>query len=348
MKKFTALSHAIITLLFLSKSLPVLAEEPQAATNGTPENPVTPTDSTTNESAPVPTPATQSNAEYVIPQPQASRLDALKTSLMLRQLNHQIQTLEANGEPFLTLYRTSMTSDTQGCILLLHSDNEHPDWPDAIAPLRNAMPEYSWCTLSIDVPDIIKRADPIKINTSTSNDASTADNTQPTSAELPNQALVFGRIDAAIAYAKTQNIEQFSFLGYGTGASYALSFLAANQDAGNALILIDIESPANSPSYEMAQKIRQVPQPILDYYVSSTRSDQFAMWRKQAANQRTEKRGDFIQLDALPDRVTGKDSKQLLVQRVRGFLKQNTDQINQQKTLPSVKKGLFYESPINN
>ena len=348
MKKFNALSHAIITLLFLSKNLPVLAEEPQAATNGTQEKPATPTESTTNESTPAPNTSTQNNAEYAIPQPQASRLNALKTSLMLRQLNHQILTLEANSEPFLTLYRRSMTSDTQGCILLLHSDNEHPDWPDAIAPLRNALPEYSWCTLSIDVPDIIKRADPIKINTSTPNDASIADNTQPTSAELPNQAVVFGRIDAAIAYAKTQNIEQFSFLGYGTGASYALSFLAANQGAGNALILIDIESPAGSSSYEMAQKIRQVPQPILDYYVSSTRSDQFAMWRKQAANQRAEKRGDFIQLDALPDRVTGKDSKQLLIQRVRGFLKQNTDQINQQKTLPSVKKGLFYESPINN
>ena len=347
MKKFTALSHAIITLLFLSKNLPVLAEEPQAATNGTPETPSTPTEPPANESSSTQNSSTQSNAEYVIPQPQASRLDALKTSLMLRQLNHQIQTLEANSEPFLTLYRTSMTSDTQGCIILLHSDNEHPDWPDAIAPLRNAMPEYSWCTLSIDVPDIIKRATPIKINSSTKNDASATDNTQPTSAELPNQAMVFGRIEAAIAYAKTQNIEQFSFLGYGTGAGYALSFLAANQDAGNALILIDIESPANLSDYEMAQKIRQVSQPILDYYVSTTRSDQFATWRQQAANQRTQKTGDYIQIDAIPDRVTGKDSKQLLIQRVRGFLKQNTSQITQQKALPRVKKGLFYESPIN-
>lgn len=338
MKKFTALSHAIMTLLFLSKSLTVLAEEPQAANEGTPETPSTQTESTPSENTP-----TGKNSEYVVPQPQASRIDALKTSLMLRKLNHQIQTLEANGEPFLVLYSAAITSDTQGCVILLHSDNEHPDWPDAIAPIRDAMPEYSWCTLSIEVPDIIKRAGPVKPNTG---DASSVNNAQPTSAELPNQAMVFARIEATIAYAETQNIEQFSFLGYGTGASYALSYLAANQSAGKALMLINIESPANISPYEMAQTIRQVPQPILDYYVSTSGSDQFALWRKQAANQRVEKQGDFIQLDALPDRVTGKNSKRLLVQRVRGFLKQNTDQINQQKTLPNVKKGLFYESPV--
>jgi hypothetical protein len=225
---------------------------------------------------------------------------------------------------------------------MLHSDNEHPDWPDAIAPLRDAMPEYSWCTLSIEVPDIIKRAEPVKITTPP------ATNTQPSSAELPNQAMVFARIQAAINNAQTQDVNQFAFLGYGTGASYALSFLAANPSSGEALALIDIEAPPNLSDYEVAQEIRQVSLPILDYYVNKTGRDQFAVWRKQAANQRADKIGDFTQIDALPDRVTGKNSKQLLIQRVRGFLKQNTSQISQRKSLPSPKKGLFYESPVNN
>lgn len=328
MKKFTAPLYVIIALLSLSTNTALFAEEPQASPSGTP--------------APQPTTPAENAKEYIIPKPQASRIDALKTSLTIRRLEHQIQTLEASGESFLTLYRPSLTSSTQGCVILLHSDNEHPDWPDAIAPLRDAMPEYSWCTLSIEVPDIIKRAEPVKIA------APPTGTTQPSQVELPNQAMVFARIQAAINSAQTEGANQFAFLGYGTGASYALGFLAANPNSGEALALIDIESPPNLSDYEMAQQIRQVSQPILDYYVDKTGNDQFALWRKQAANQRVDKIGDFTQIDALPDRVTGKNSKQLLIQRVRGFLKQHTSQRNQRKPLPSTKKGLFYESPINN
>ncbi|MGB0782945.1 MAG: DUF3530 family protein [Marinomonas sp.] len=323
MKKIT-LPFTIIALLSLS-SFSLLAEESQ------------PTSSDTNSQSTPP----ESNNEYVVPKPQLSRIDALKSSLTLRHLDHQIQTLDANGETFLTLYSPSLTSSTQGCVILLHSDNEHPDWPDAIAPLRAALPKYSWCTLSIEVPDIIKRASPVQVSLE---DAATE--TSPI--ELPNQTLVFARIQAAIEKAKTEGVEQFAFLGYKTGASYALAFLASNASAGSALALIDIEPTPNLSEYETAQLIRQITQPVLDYYVNNVGSEQFAMWRKQAANQRAEKKGDYIQLDSIPDRVTGKNGKQLLIQRVRGFLKQNTRQINQRSTLPSAKKGLFYESPISN
>ncbi|MDE8603943.1 DUF3530 family protein [Marinomonas sp. RSW2] len=329
MKKNNALLNIIIVLLSLNTSATLWAEEPKA----TPDN----------NTATTPTPETNSadKKDYITPAPQTSRIEALKASLSIRRLGHQIQPLEANGEPFLTLYRPSITSSTQGCIIMLHSDNEHPDWPDAIAPLRNALPAHSWCTLSIEVPDIIKRAAPVKTEAPT-----TENNQQPI--EPPNQTEVFARIQATINKAKTENIERFVFLGYKTGASYALSFLANNQASGEALVLIDIDAPPNLSNYEMAQQIRRVSQPILDYYVNNNAgSDQFATWRKQAANQRTANRSGYIQLDALPDRATGKDSKQLLIQRVRGFLKQNTRQILQKKPLPRVKKGLFYESPIN-
>lgn len=329
MNKFTALRHIITVLLTLSINTALFAEESQATPSNSPTTP--------SQTAPA-----ENTKEYIIPKPQSSRIEALKTSLAIRRLEHQIKTLEANGEPFLTLYRAALTSSTQGCVIMLHSDNEHPDWPDAIAPLRNAMPEHSWCTFAIEVPDIIKRAEPVKTTTPT------ADNTQQPAAELPNQALVFARIQATIDDAQAQDVSQFAFLGYGTGASYALGFLAANPSAGKALALIDIESPPNLSDYEVAQKIRQVSLPILDYYVNKTGNNQFAIWRKQAANQRTDKNTDFIQVDALPDRVNGRNSKPLLIQRVRGFLKQYTSQINQRKALPSAKKGLFYESPINN
>ncbi|MEP0073914.1 MAG: DUF3530 family protein [Marinomonas sp.] len=318
MKKNTALFNILLTLLFLSACSLSLAET-SSSTNGTPDD--------------------QEDRSYIIPTPQVSRISALETSLRIRHLTHQIDTLEANGEPFLTLYQPSLTSSTQGCVIILHSDNEHPDWPDAVAPLRNALPEHSWCTISIEVPDIIKRAKAISTQITAQEDSAQA-------VELPNQDLVFARILATIAKAQSNEIEEFTLLGYKTGAAYALNFLANNPDTASALMLIDIETPATTNHYNLAQQIRGIPQPILDYYVNNhAGSNPFAIWRKQAANQREEAVGDFIQLDAVPDRVTGKKSKQLLVQRVRGFLKQNTSQIDQRKTLPNVKKGLFYESP---
>ncbi|MDP5057008.1 MAG: alpha/beta hydrolase family protein [Marinomonas hwangdonensis] len=322
----TPLTTILSLLVCFGLSTTLLAEEPQATPNT-----ATTTEPPTNTVA-------ENNQDYVIPRPQSARIEALKSSLERRRLSHEIQNLEANGTDFLVLNKASMTDSTQGCVILLHADNEHPDWPDAIAPLRNALPEFSWCTLSMEVPDIIKRGEPIKLATQ-EEDAQPADS-------LPNQDEVFARIQATIAQARSENIEQFVLLGYKTGAGYALSFLQQNQTAGMALVLIDIEPTIGISHYDLAQKIRQVAQPTLDYAVQNQAADiQFAAWRKQAANQRTQKNGEYIQLNATPDRVNGNDSKPLLIQRVRGFLKQHTSQITQRKSLPSVNKGLFYTSP---
>lgn len=332
MKKNTALLNIFITFTLLSACTLSFAEDSAAETEAV--------DNSTAIQNPIAEDDNSVDKVYVIPTPQASRISALETSLSLRHLTHQIDRLEANEEAFLTLHKSSLTNSTQGCVIILHSDNEHPDWPDAVAPLRDALPEYSWCTISIEVPDITKRAEPVRTEIT----IPAENNLQLL--ELPNQEMVFARIAATINKFQTEDVTQFTVLGYKTGAAYALNFLASNQTTATALMIIDVETPTSVSNYSLAQQIRKIPQPILDYYVSSNAgSEQFATWRKQAANQRTEVRGEFIQLDALSDRVTGKNSKQLLIQRVRGFLKQNTSQINQRKPLPNVKKGLFYESP---
>ncbi|BFM50830.1 DUF3530 family protein [Marinomonas sp. THO17] len=277
------------------------------------------------------TPAT----EYVTPQPQAERIAALEDSLKERQLEHQIQSLEASGGSFLALYQDAMTSSTQGCVILLHSDNEHPDWPDAIAPLRDKLPEYSWCTIAIEVPDIVKRGQ-------TTPKTLTTDSETTETITLANQDIVFARIQAAMTLAQNNGVDYFALAGYRTGASYALVFLAQNPTLANALALIDIQAPPNISAYQIAQFISSVPQAILDYYLSRpNRNNLFANWRKQAAAKRQTVNGEFIQKDAIPDRARGQDSQALLVQRVRGFLKQNTKQITQRRPLPQVNKGLF-------
>ncbi|MCB5161022.1 DUF3530 family protein [Marinomonas algarum] len=304
------------------------------------------------------------NNDYVMPQPQQTRISALKKSLANRQIDHQIQNLNAGDDRFLTLYQPPYTATNQGCVVILHADNQHPDWPDVIAPLRNALPNYSWCTLSVEIPDIIQRAqavisspsaeqadteqteaNPIE-NTTNTDDGSRTSNDVPLD-ELPNQDLVFGRLQATLDQAQAQDIEQFVLLGYQTGASYALAFLAENPDTAQALIMIDVDVPENRDRqgmtrYRLAQRIRQVNQPTLDYYASKSGSEQFARWRQQAANQRGADGRHYQQWNALPTPISSHENKATLVQTVRGFLKQNTEQVDQKNTLPSAEKGLFY------
>lgn len=279
-----------------------------------------------------------SNNTRSIPMPQMTRIQALEDNLRQNQLSHQINILQASGSPFLTLYRRSLTSDSEGCAILLHSDNEHPDWPTAIAPLRNNLPKYSWCTISIEIPDIVKLAEPVQ--------ATPANTPPPATLTLPNQALVFARIQAAITDVQKKNYQNVVLIGYGTGAAYAMHFLAQNKTSGEALVLIDIQAPLSIDEYNLAQDLSLIEHPIFDYYYDrDANAHRFAVWRKQAANQRKGDTGALVQLDAIEESKGVIDGKMLLVQRVRGFLKQYTTQVDQRKKLPVYKKGLFYESP---
>lgn len=276
---------------------------------------------------------TSDTANYVQPKPQAERIEALRQQLLKRGLGQQIQTLEASDESFLALYQAAVSRDTIGCVILLPADNEHPDWPHTIAPLRNGLPEYGWCTLSIELPDIIKRAQAVSSDSDNSAPAET------TGLVLKEQATIFARIQASIDFAKQNNAQSIVLVGDKTGASYALNFLAQTANAANALVMIDIETPAGSSDYELAQQLKSISVPVLDFY-SPIRSKNFALWRKQASNQNPQ----AAPYQAIESSLADIDdtNQQQLVQRVRGFLKQNTAQIEQRKSLPQVTKGLFY------
>lgn len=268
----------------------------------------------------------------VIPNPEQARIKALKEELKQNHLTHQINLLEAQGVSFLTLYRQALTGDSQGCVVLLPANHQHPDWPSVISPLRNLLPKYSWCTLSIELPDIPQ-------HTKTTQ-------TTGSKQQLPNQAIVFARIQEAISDAKTKGHTKFVFLGYGSGAAYAMHFLAENKAQGDALVLINIASSYSINDYDLAQDLQKIEQPVLDYYRDNTHeSIRFAMWRKQAANQSNSEKDRFIQLDSMTRTRGITDNQDQIIQRVRGFLKQYTQQSEQQKSLPEYKKGLFYQSP---
>ncbi len=291
--------------------------------------------------APASPPVTgEANEQRVMPSAQQTRINGLIERLSTNRA-HEIETIEANGESFLGLFEESASGDPQGCLLMLHNDHGHPDWPQVISPLRHSLPEHSWCTLSIEIPDVEDRA------ALTTPEVANLDGDN-TSVALPNEETVFARINAAQQRIREKGYNQVAYLGYRTGAAYALRYAAENNISGQALILIEPRTIAPMTDFQFSQEIRRLRLSVLDYYFDRTyRAHQFARMRESAANKRTVRNQNYVQINAVPDARYDATGDKRLEQRVWGFLKQNTVQRNQRKELPEFEKSLFFDSPLD-
>lgn len=65
----------------------------------------------------------------------------------------EIIILEAGDEAFIGLWRPANVAEPKGLVILLPGEGETADWPRGIGPLRRALPDHSWHTLSISLPD---------------------------------------------------------------------------------------------------------------------------------------------------------------------------------------------------
>lgn len=351
----------ILGLLSLSHSF-VWAEDPPATT----------TDANASGTSDANTPSGSSNKERVMPTPQETRIAGLIAQLSGNQAQ-QIEQMSAENDTFLGLFRESETGDPQGCVIILHGDHGHPDWPQVVAPLRDKLPSHSWCTLSIEVPDMLGRAATVPnathaaksatpSDTGAAPDAPQSDTTPPANDTnstsvagtpvvmdtLPNESQVFARIDAAANLIKEKGYTQVAYLGYRTGAAYALRYAAEKGITSQALMLIEPRTSAPITEYQLAQTIQTLKLPVLDYYFNRTFMDaRFAGYRQAAANKRSNRKVAYTQIDALPDARFDPSGNKRLTQRVWGFLKQNTNQQGQRKELPEFEKELFYKSPVD-
>lgn len=107
---------------------------------------------------------TEENAEEQQPEPlrhlpsitdkrSASLLDHM--TLMSRE--DEVVTLSSLEETFYGLYLPQASGQPQGGILILHDEQQHGHWPDIIGPLREYLPLFGWSTLTIELPDQLKR-----------------------------------------------------------------------------------------------------------------------------------------------------------------------------------------------
>lgn len=114
-------------------------------------------------------------------------------------------TLTAAGHDFLGIYTESVTEPALGAAIILHGRGTHPDWAQVAGPLRIALPEQGWSTLSLQMPVLAK-------------DASFYDY-EPVFPEAGP------RIDAGITYLKEQGIERIALIAHSCSVHMSMAWL---------------------------------------------------------------------------------------------------------------------------
>ncbi|HWH86586.1 MAG TPA: alpha/beta hydrolase family protein [Pseudomonas sp.] len=292
-------------------------------------------------------PAAEKPAER---QPLLERSQEEAAALQRKLPAQEQQQLQAGSDTFLALWRPANTAEPKGAVIIVPGAGETADWPQAIGPLRRKLPDAQWSSLSITLPDlqgdaiaprVVEPAAAAKAPETGSKDATTAQPIEQAAggeAEVAEQAVaetseeqakadaerIFGRIDAAIAYAEQQSARSIVVIGHGTGAYWAARFLSERQTPQvEKLVMVDAQTPAKAlpPLAELTPTLKL---PTADiFYMDKALDRNAALERMQASKRLKTSAFSQVALQVLPDK---KAEQEQLFRRVRGWLNpQNTD-----------------------
>ena len=258
------------------------------------------------------------------------------------------QQLQAASETFLALWKPANTADPKGAVIIVPGAGETADWPQAIGPLRQKLPNAEWSSLSITLPDLQSDAIAPRVVEATaapkapetgSKDATTAQPIEQAAggeAEVADQVVaetteeqskadaerIFARIDAAIAYAEQQSARRIVVLGHGSGAYWAARYLSERQTAQvEKFVMVDAQAPAKAkpPLAELTPTLKL---PTADiFYMDKPLDRHAALERMQASKRLKTPAFSQVALRALPD---NKAEQEQLFRRVRGWLNPQT------------------------
>ena len=294
--------------------------------------------------APAPQPSAETAAETppsehaAVPERSENEAQALEQQLP----NTEQQQLSSSDGNFLALWKPANAVEANGVVILIPGDSESANWPQAIGPLRNKLPDVGWSSLSLTLPDPFNQAPqvaptPAEASTTTA-DASTApvtpdEATPPATpaapaveATPPNQAgveqhaeRIQARIQAAVAFAQTQKPKRIVLLGHGSGGYWAARYLSntTNVDVHN-LLLVAANVPAGfSPSLE--ELVPSLKLAVGDFYYKDQPADRTAALKRQQASKRQAKPA-YVQvaMKALPGNPATEQEQ--LFRRIRGWL----------------------------
>lgn len=165
--------------------------------------------------------------------------------------------LKANDHEFLSIYTEAGESSevTRGTAIILHGRGFHPDWQDAINPLRVGLAETGWNTLSVQMPVLEKQAKYYDY--------------------LPLFAEAIPRIETAIAYAREQMKDDQSnnkvvLIAHSCGAHMAMAWVdAESSESIDAYVGIGMGATDYKQPMKLPFPLDKVKVPVLDVYAEN-------------------------------------------------------------------------------
>ncbi len=216
-------------------------------------------------------------------------------------LDGEAVTLKAGDTEFLGIYTEQTAARARGAVILIHGMGVHPDWPDVIQPLRMALPEYGWSTLSIQMPVL-------------GNEAAIRDY-----AAIWNEAPP--RIGAAVAWLEKKGIRNIVLVAHSLGASMATSYLAGKPSQSvRALVAIglsDLDLDASMSSVAHLEKIRV---PVLDLYGALDMRLILDTAKKRRAAARRAGNRNYVQFQMAGADHFFRGQEEALIRKVRSWL----------------------------
>lgn len=161
--------------------------------------------------------------------------------------------LTADNHEFLTIYTEA--DEPRGIAIILHGRGFHPDWQDAINPLRVGLVDAGWSTLSVQMPVLEKQAKYYDY--------------------VPLFPEAVDRIDAAIAYARKQSEttrpdNKIVMIAHSCGAHMAMSwFEVESSESIDAYVGIGMGATDYMQPMKAPFPLENIKVPVLDVYAEN-------------------------------------------------------------------------------
>ncbi|MDD1969249.1 alpha/beta hydrolase family protein [Pseudomonas putida] len=273
--------------------------------------------------------------------PSRSQEDSLALERRIPQIEQQ--QLQAGDESFLALWKPANVDEPKGAVVIVPGAGESADWPNAVGPLRNKLPDVGWASLSLTLPDayedgvFARAAEAPATDDKAAADKDKAKAPDPAaSAEADAAAAaaqaaaqverdkttaekIFARIDSAVTFAQQNKAHSVVLLGHGTGAYWAARYMSERPAPAVQKLVMVTAVQTNQQTPTLLQLLPTLKVPTADFV-----NRELAVPRQQAKDRldvsKRIKNARFTQvaLNAIPGNTAGEQDQ--LFRRVRGWL----------------------------
>lgn len=155
--------------------------------------------------------------------------------------------LKADNAVFLGIYTEAETAPPRGGAIILHGRGYHPDWQNVVSPLRTALPQEGWRTLSLQMPVLAKNAKYYDY--------------------LPILHEAHPRIEAGIDYLKEKGTDRIILIAHSCSVHMSMDWIEKTGDSGiDAYIGIGMGATDYQQPMARPFPLRFMEVPILDIF----------------------------------------------------------------------------------